>query len=346
MRNQQCHLSLGEFGKSLKDFVLRPGIQRRGRLVENENLRVPQISARQRDLLPLAARKIGAALEPATQQLVVAVWQLANYAFRQALLRRRTNAEGVVLLFNAPDRDVLARGHVVAHEVLEDDADLFPNIFEVVIAQVHAIQQNPTTSRVIKPSEQLYDRGLPLAVFADKRDALGRPQAEADVAQNLPRLAGIVEGNVLELEAEPNRSRRAQRIGLREDARLEIEEIQQIGNEHCLVGDRRKCREHRLNVRAGQSNRADHEVERADVQRTRDRFVDYEGIAAVIPERAQRGECRPHDQPSLGQVYILGVQLVRKLRISPHQIIRQAEELQFLCAFLAAANDAEVIHLA
>src|ERR1700682_4479845 len=62
VRNQQRHLSACQFGKSLEYLVFGFSIQRRRRLVENQELRVAQIGARQGHLLPLAAGKVHAAL--------------------------------------------------------------------------------------------------------------------------------------------------------------------------------------------------------------------------------------------------------------------------------------------
>src|SRR6202012_2342961 len=105
-------------------------------------------------------------------------------------------------------------------------ADFLQEILEFEVPQVDAVQQYASAGWVVEPREQLHNRGLALAVFAYQRDALGRPQAKAHIAQNLTRLAGVVEGDVLEFEAQSNRSRRLQGIGLRENAWLEIEEIE------------------------------------------------------------------------------------------------------------------------
>ena len=48
----------------------------------------------------------------------------------------------IVDLFDAPDGDVFARRHLVAHEVLEDDANLAIQVVQVIFAQVDSVEQN------------------------------------------------------------------------------------------------------------------------------------------------------------------------------------------------------------
>ena len=81
MRNQQRHLAFGEFGEALEHFVLRSRVQRRGRLVQNQYLGIAQVRAGERDLLPLSARQINAALKSTAQNLFVALGKLADNLF-------------------------------------------------------------------------------------------------------------------------------------------------------------------------------------------------------------------------------------------------------------------------
>jgi hypothetical protein len=69
-------------------LVLRPGIQRRRRLVQNQELRVTHVGPRQRHLLPLATREIHPAVEPLAQHLLVLARQPA-LQYRPGYDRRR-----------------------------------------------------------------------------------------------------------------------------------------------------------------------------------------------------------------------------------------------------------------
>ena len=56
VRDENGRLALAQGTELAKDFQFGPGIQRRSRLVEDQKLRVAEIGARQRQLLPLPAR--------------------------------------------------------------------------------------------------------------------------------------------------------------------------------------------------------------------------------------------------------------------------------------------------
>ena len=158
--------------KRSKTSQFTAGIERGGGLVENEQLRVAKIGARQGELLPFAAGEIDAALEAAAQHLVVAALQLCDHAGGQALLGRVFDFFRRVRNFDAAHGDVFARRHFVAHEVLKDDADLGVQVGQVVLAQIDAIEQDLAFGGIVEPRDELDDGGLALAVFADQGDAL------------------------------------------------------------------------------------------------------------------------------------------------------------------------------
>ncbi len=102
-------------------------------------------------------------------------------------MRRRLDLALRVFAFHPPHADVFPRGHLVAHEVLKDDPDFVVQIFQLVIAQVNAIEQNLPFGRVVEPGDQLDHGRLALAVFSDQRDPLARRESEVEVAQHPPR---------------------------------------------------------------------------------------------------------------------------------------------------------------
>src|SRR5215207_2254247 len=63
-------------------------------------------------------------------------------------------------LANLSHPDVLLEAHVVAHEVLEDDADRAAQVGEVVIAKVHAVEQDAPLGRIVQAREELGERRL------------------------------------------------------------------------------------------------------------------------------------------------------------------------------------------
>ena len=78
----------------------------------------------------------------------------------------------VVARVDPADSDVLRGGQVVAHEVLEDDADVRAKREEVVLAQIVAVEQDAALVRIVEAREQLHERRLAGAVLADQRKHL------------------------------------------------------------------------------------------------------------------------------------------------------------------------------
>ena len=110
------------------------------------------------------------------------------------------------------DGDVVARAHLVSDEVLEDDADLAVQILDVVLAQVDAVEQDTARRRVVQTRDQLHQRGLALPVLTDEGNALAAGDAEVEVVEDRPRVARVLERDVLEHEAVANRPRRRYRV--------------------------------------------------------------------------------------------------------------------------------------
>ena len=90
---------------------------------------------------------------------------------------------------HAADGDVLPRGHLVAHEVLEDDADLAVQILDVVLAQVDAVEQNAarrsgrTAARAASPASSCPGR-------CRRRARSRSPMTNAQVRRDRGRAAG------------------------------------------------------------------------------------------------------------------------------------------------------------
>ena len=148
-----------------------------------------------------------------------------------------------------PDRNVLAGRHLVAHEVLEDDADLSVEGFQVVFAKVDSIQQDLPFRGIVQPSQQLDDRGLALPIFSDERDALAGMQMKIEFVEERCAI---------------RRDTGKRRCGTRSHARMGLGTGKAFGLERIvgcisrnatrsvrkqgLIGDARDCRKNLLNV--------------------------------------------------------------------------------------------------
>ena len=82
--------------------------------------------------------------------MIVAARQPGHDLIGEAPLGRSPDAGLIVRRRDAAQADVLARGDVKAHEVLEDHADPASQVHEVVVAQVMPVEQDPSLGRVVK----------------------------------------------------------------------------------------------------------------------------------------------------------------------------------------------------
>src|SRR5204863_1394888 len=108
------------------------GVQRRGRLVENQHLRVPQIRARERDLLPLPAGELDAIVEPFAEHLIIAERDTRHDGLGLAALGGVADPRGVAKRVDLTDADILPQDKIVANEILEDDPDVLAQAVETV----------------------------------------------------------------------------------------------------------------------------------------------------------------------------------------------------------------------
>ena len=163
------------------------------------DLRVAHVGPRQRHLLPLAARQLDAAVEAAAEHLVVPLPSRPRDGVGQAAARglahpRPSSSSALDLA----DADVLLQDEVVAHEVLEDHADVAAQTVQVVVAQVHAVEQDAPLVGIVEAGEQLDERRLARPVLPDQRDALFGLELEAQVAHRPAARARVVEAHVVE----------------------------------------------------------------------------------------------------------------------------------------------------
>ena len=167
MRNKHGHSAAGEFREAFKNLVLRFCIERCSRHVKHQHLRFTKVRTGESEFLPFAAGKIRSAIEASAQPLVITARKLADDVFGQTFLSRRANPENIVFFFDAAYGDVFGGRQVIPHEILKNNANFAPQIFQVVLTKIHTVKQDLSAGRVVKPREQLYDRGFSLTVFSD-----------------------------------------------------------------------------------------------------------------------------------------------------------------------------------
>ena len=122
------------------------------------------------------------------------------------------DARTILARLDAADRDVLGGRERVAHEVLEDHADVRAQLAEIVFAQVMAIEQDAAFVRVVEAREQFHQRRLAGAVLADQCQHFAGVERERKLAHGPMLGAGITEADVLENESLADRPRKRARV--------------------------------------------------------------------------------------------------------------------------------------
>ena len=111
VRDDDRHAARHQRVEAHEDVVLGARVERRRRLVENEQLRVAHVGARERDLLPLAAGQIDAVVESAPEHLPVRAGQTRKQRRRERLLggaRDHRRAASPAAFASAARRDTRA----------------------------------------------------------------------------------------------------------------------------------------------------------------------------------------------------------------------------------------------
>ena len=177
----------------LLDQDLAGAVDVRGRLVEDQDPRVGEQRARDRDQLPLAGREARAALaddvvEPALEP------------GRDPVDADRVRGGGDLLVgrLGAPEADVVRDRAAEQERVLEDDPELAPDRPQLHVAEIDAVDAHRALERVVEARDQLRGRRLAAAGLADERDAASRGHVDRDAVDD--RLVAVGEDDVVELE--------------------------------------------------------------------------------------------------------------------------------------------------
>src|SRR5450756_302632 len=188
----------GHLADALEDRPFRDGIERAGRLVEDEDAGVAEEGPRQGHLLPLADAQLLTLLEPLAQHRVVAGGEAADDFVGAGLSRRRHDAGIVRRPVDVADPDVLARRELVLGVVLEDHAHLAAQVAGRELAQVDAVDRDRPGLRAVEPAEELHECGLAGAVRAHQRDDLAGFDVQRDSVNRGPRRLGVLERHSVE----------------------------------------------------------------------------------------------------------------------------------------------------
>ena len=201
MGDEHHGLVLGHLRELFIESVLAKGIHCRRGLVENENLRVTHEGAGNREVLPLASGEIDALVEGLAENRFVAVGQPADDVMGAGLLGGGLHERSLVNGVDLSQADVIRSGHVVAEEVLVDDADVATIVLQVVVPQIPTVQQDATLARVVQPGQQFDERGLASTVFADYRGLLSSGNRKRDPFKDSGIRRRVLERDIAKLDS-------------------------------------------------------------------------------------------------------------------------------------------------
>ena len=295
----------------LVDAFLGGAVQRARRLVEDQDLRIAQQRARDRDPLSLTSRELHSAV---AEHRVVAVRELGDEVVGSCAPGGLDDAALV--------RVVDAKGDVEAHRVVEDehilagDPEATPERRRVELFERNPVDEHRTLLWVVVPLQNVDDRRFAGAGVADERGGLPARHTEAHVVECRRRLRVVAQGDTLErdlprqsgvgraaapherLVVQPQevvedshelpaaRDDRARQIDLlhhRDHPRDHVDEREQQNDEHPSV--------HLIDLHR-------HEEQRADGERTDHVGQQMDGVVSEV--EPERGAALPIDQLSRG----------------------------------------------
>jgi hypothetical protein len=194
VRDHDGRASAGQPRELAQYRALGARIQRRGRLVEDDDARIFQQRARDGDPLPLAAGEPHATLAHAR---VIVLGQPFHELVE--LCRARGPYDVGAGGARSAVRDVVRDRFVEQHRVLRHDADRLADAAPGDVAQVLAVDPNLAAGRLVQAKQQLRERRLARAAAAHDGDRRAGRSAERHAVEHEPRRV-IAEIDVVELD--------------------------------------------------------------------------------------------------------------------------------------------------
>ncbi|KAH0442305.1 P-loop containing nucleoside triphosphate hydrolase protein, partial [Aureobasidium melanogenum] len=194
MRDHDRRAALCEACQFGLDRAFGARVERRRRLVENDNARVFQNGASNRDALTLTPRQAHATFADAGVVMIrQPLDELVQLCGTRGAHDIRTRGGG------PPVRNVVGNRLVEQHGVLRHDADGFAQALLRHLAQILAVDPDGATVGLIEPEQELHNGRLARPAAADHGQRLARIGMEIDIAQDRPRRV-VAKVHVLEVD--------------------------------------------------------------------------------------------------------------------------------------------------
>src|SRR4030095_5927288 len=124
---------------------------------------------------------------------------------------------------------------MVAHEVLEDYADLLAQRQRIDIAQIYSIDQNRTLGWIVESAQELDQCRLAGAIVAHQSNLLAWADEQIHVAQSPCAIVRIAKADIAELNAAAQDSRQHLRLAGDRQLRCHAEKIEKIRHEQIVL---------------------------------------------------------------------------------------------------------------
>ena len=177
VRDQDRRAAGGDAAQRRVDLLLDPRVDRRGRVVEQQDARVREQRARQRDALALTTRERESLF---ADDRVVAVREPHDEFVRFGRARRGFDLGRRRV--GSRERDVGADRVGEEERVLEHDADAAAQRLQRDVAHVGAVDRHAPLVHVVEARQQQADGRLARARGAHERDRLARFDRQREVA--------------------------------------------------------------------------------------------------------------------------------------------------------------------
>ena len=200
VRDEDRRLVLPQPVKLVKYLLLRHRIERRRRLVKDQNIRIAVKRPCYRELLPLTARKLESLrLKYPHKRRVVALRQLLYILVGTALACGFLYLLRIKGLLNISEMYILRYREGILPEILEYYSEHRVEIFNIVFTKVLPVKKDNTLGRVIEPCQELYQRSLTGTVQPYKHDRFARSEGEVYILKHITLGSRIAEADVLKL---------------------------------------------------------------------------------------------------------------------------------------------------
>jgi len=200
MRDEQDGCIPGECSKLLENLGFCLRVNGGGWFVHNHNPCVAVERPGECKPLKSSLRRIDTIIKFTSYHLIISIVPLFNKAVGPTSsggIANPREIDGSRSISSSEGNDLLG-GKVIARIILKERAKHGMPLGKGDLPQVAAVDEDSPFSGVVDAAEQLHERGLARAVYANQRDAFTRIDGQRDIPENQAFCSRVCEGHVVE----------------------------------------------------------------------------------------------------------------------------------------------------